>query len=121
MDEEIMNDDVIFSKVGELMTQLEKNQRLQELATSNGLDIKNTIKLTDENVENVAVSVISLLLAKRSNDPRYKTLVQAGLQKRTVKADIINSYKNQAIQVIKRYKAGNMVKQLSQQADVYNV
>lgn len=106
MNEEINvhEDDEIFSKVEELMNRLTKNQKLQSLAEKNGLDVKNSIKLTDDSINNVAISVISLLLAKRNNDSRYKTLVNTGIQKRTLKTEIINDYKAQSIQLINRYK-----------------
>jgi len=107
MDEnmDFMNDEEIFSKVDTLMNRLKKNQELQELSERNGLDVKNTVRLTDDALNNVAVSVVSLMLAQRSGDPRYKKLTLTGLQKRSLKADIINSYKNQANQIIKQYKS----------------
>jgi hypothetical protein len=101
----VNEDEEIFSKVEELMNRLTKNQKLQALAEKNGLDVKNSIKLTDDSINNVAISVISLLLAKRSNDSRYKTLVNTGIQKRTLKTEIINDYKAQSIQLINRYKS----------------
>lgn len=100
----ILTDDLIFSKVKELMNKLKSNQQLQKLAETNGLDVKNSIKLTDDSINNVAISVISLLLAKRADDVRYKKLVHTGIQKRSLKAEIINTYKNQANQLIERYK-----------------
>lgn len=108
MDENVTNisDEVIFSKVGELLNKLKSNQQLQELAEKNGLEVKNTVKLTDDTINNVAISVVSLLLAKRENDPRYRKLVNAGIQKRSLKTEIINTYKNQANQLIERYKSG---------------
>ena len=108
MDENVTNisDEVIFSKVGELLNKLKSNQQLQELAEKNGLEVKNTVKLTDDAINNVAISVVSLLLAKRENDPRYRKLVNAGIQKRSLKTEIINTYKNQANQLIERYKSG---------------
>lgn len=102
----IISDDDIFSKVNELMTKLKSNQQLQEIAEKNGLQVKNSVKLTDDTIENVAVSVISLLLAKRDNDPRYRNLVRMGMEKRSLKTEIINTYKNQANQLIERYKNG---------------
>lgn len=107
MDENVTNisDEVIFSKVGELLNKLKSNQQLQELAEKNGLEVKNTVKLTDDTINNVAISVVSLLLAKRENDPRYRKLVNAGIQKRSLKTEIINTYKNQANQLIERYKS----------------
>ena len=108
MDENITNisDEVIFYKVGELLNKLKSNQQLQELAEKNGLEVKNTAKLTDDAINNVAISVVSLLLAKRENDPRYRKLVNTGIQKRSLKTEIINTYKNQANQLIERYKSG---------------
>lgn len=108
MDENVTNisDEEIFSKVGELLNKLKSNQQLQELAEKNGLEVKNTVKLTDDAINNVAISVVSLLLAKRENDPRYQKLVNTGIQKRSLKTEIINTYKNQANQLIERYKSG---------------
>ena len=108
MDENVTNisDEEIFSKVGELLNKLKSNQQLQELAEKNGLEVKNTVKLTDDTINNVAISVVSLLLAKRENDPRYQKLVNTGIQKRSLKTEIINTYKNQANQLIERYKSG---------------
>lgn len=100
---DFMNDDEVYSKVSTLMQQLDKNQQLQDLAESNGLDVKNSIRLNNDTKRNVAVAVVSLELARRSNDPKYHTLTQTGLQKRRLKADIINTYKNQANQLINRY------------------
>lgn len=99
-----ISDDLIFSKVKTLMNRLKENQQLQELAKENGIDVKNTVKLTDDSINNIAVSVIALLLAKRDGDPRYAKLVHTGVQKRSLKTDIVNTYKNQANQLINQYK-----------------
>ena len=101
----IMTDEEIIEKVGELFSQMEANERLQKLATDNGLDVKNTISLTEEAKNNLAVTIVSLLLAKRDNDVRYTTLVKVGLQKRSIKTAIVNSYKDQAIALIDRYRS----------------
>ena len=104
MEENILqHDDDIFDKVSTLMKKLKQNQELQQLADDNGLDVKNTVKLTDDNIKNVAVSVISLLLSKRDGDDRYNKLVHTGVEKRSLKTEIINTYKNQAIQLLDRY------------------
>lgn len=100
-----MTDEEIIEKVGELFSQMEANERLQKLATDNGLDVKNTISLTEEAKNNLAVTIVSLLLAKRDNDVRYTTLVKVGLQKRSIKTAIVNSYKDQAIALIDRYRS----------------
>jgi hypothetical protein len=99
-----IDDEVIFSHVSTLMERLRSNQKLQQLAEDNGLDIKNSVKLTDDTIDNVAISVIALLLAKRDGDVRYSKLVQTGVQKRSLKTEIVNSYKSQAKQLIEKYK-----------------
>jgi hypothetical protein len=100
-----MTDEEIIMKVGDLFSHMEANERLQKLATDNGLDVKNTIQLTEEAKENLAVTIVSLLLAKRENDVRYTTLTKVGLQKRSIKTAIVNSYKDQAMELINRYKS----------------
>jgi hypothetical protein len=44
------------------------------------------------------------MLAKRSGDPNYKTMCSLGLQKRSLKAELINTYKDQAMQLINAWK-----------------
>lgn len=99
-----MSDDIIFSRVKTLLDKLRENQKLQELAEKNGLDVKNSLKLTSDTIDNIAVSKIALLLAKRSGDPRYIKLVHTGTQKRSLETDIVNTYKSQANQLIAQYK-----------------
>lgn len=106
---DIGNDEEIFSKVTALMEKLQKDQELQDLAERNGLDVKNAIRLSPTNQDNVAVAVTALLLAKNANDPKYRTLTQTGLQKRKLKAELINDYKDQALQLIQRYKDSKAV------------
>ena len=100
-----MSDEDIIKKVDVLFSKMEENERLQKLAKANGLDVKNTIELTEDTKNNLAVSIVSLLLAKRENDVRYKTLSRVGLQKRTLKTEIINAYKDKAMELISRYKS----------------
>ena len=95
-----MDNEVIFSKVQELLSKLEENQQLQKLVKENGLPVKNGVDLTEDTMNNIAVSVVSLLLAKQSGDPDYKRLVQTGVQKRSLKTELVNRYKNQANQLI---------------------
>lgn len=100
---QVDNDDKeIIDKAKTILTKLKQNQELQKLADSNGLDIKNSVNLTDDNIKNLTVSVISLMLAKNNADKRYKQLVQTGVQKRSLKTEIINTYKNQAIQILNK-------------------
>lgn len=97
-----ITDEMIFSHVKKTMNHLEETQQLQKLAKENGLDVKNVIDLTDDNKQLIAISSVSLMLAKRAADPRYDLLCRTGLQKRELKADIINSYKDEASQLINR-------------------
>lgn len=100
-----MSDEDIIKKVDVLFSKMEENERLQKLAKANGLDVKNTIELTEDTKNNYAVSIVSLLLAKRENDVRYKMLSRVGLQKRTLKTEIVNAYKDKAMELISRYKS----------------
>lgn len=95
------NHDAILKKVSTLFERMNQNRQLQELAENNGIDIKNSIKLTDDNMMNVAVTLVALSLAKEANDPRYKKLVNQGLQKRSLKLEIVNDYKKEANELIK--------------------
>lgn len=104
-----INDEEIFSKVKILMERIKKDQALQELSERNGLDVKNSIRLTDDTSNNIAVAVISLMLAKRAGDPKYKTLSRMGMEKRSLKTEIINTYKNQANQLIAKYNESLVV------------
>ena len=111
MDDEmmLMNDEEVFEKVKKLMDKLDRDQELHELAERNGLDVKSSIRLNPTNKDNVAVSVLALELARRSHDPKYRNLVQSGLQKRKLKTEIINQYKDQANSLIKKYRDSKSV------------
>lgn len=102
-----MENEVAFRKIEDVLSYLNKERELQNLAAENGIEVKNTIRLTDKDIDNYLVSVISLLLCQQADDARYKTLVQTGIAKRSLKAEIINNYKNQAIQLINLYKNKN--------------
>ena len=108
-DNDFMNDEEIFSKVTEIMNKLQQNQELQDLSERNGLDVKNSIRLNKETQDNIAIAVVSLLLAKKSNDPKYRKLTQMGLQKRHMKTEIINDYKASANQLIQKYRQSKSV------------
>jgi hypothetical protein len=101
----VIPDEAIFSRVEIMMNHLNQNASLQKLAKDNGLDVKNAYELTDENKQKVAVSSVALMLAKRAGDPKYDMLVRTGLQKRELKADIINSYKEEAKQLINKFES----------------
>ena len=98
----VISDDAIFSKVQNMLNHQKQTAELQKLAKDNGLDVKNSLELTDENKEKVAVASVALMLAKRAGDPKYDMLVRTGLQKRELKLDIINSYKDEAKQLINK-------------------
>lgn len=99
-----INNEVIIQKIGTIMSKLHENQKLQELASANGIDVRNTIHLTEETTNNIAVAVVALMLAKQSSDPDYSALVRAGMNHRKIKTELINKYKNQANQLIDAYK-----------------
>ena len=101
-----MTDEEIIMKVGDLFSRMEANERLQKLATDNGLDVKNSVTLTEEAKDNLAVTIVSLLLAKRENDANYKELVRVGIQRKSLRSAIVNSYKDKALDLIKMYKSG---------------
>jgi uncharacterized protein YihD (DUF1040 family) len=97
------NHDAIFARVQKLFERMHQNQKLQKLAKENGMDVKNNAELTDDTINNLAVSIIALSLAKDANDPRYGKLVNTGLQKRSLKIEIINDYKDEANRLIGEY------------------
>jgi hypothetical protein len=99
-----ITDETIIQHIGELMTKLRKDKELQTLARENGIDVQNTMDLTEDTIEIYVISVVSLMLAKRSGDPNYKTMCSLGLQKRSLKAELINTYKDQAMQLINAWK-----------------
>lgn len=105
MGDNVFTDDDIIQKVGTIMTKQTQNQKLQELAKSNGLDVRNTLQLTDDTTNIIVVSTVALMLAKRSQDSDYDALVRAGMQHRKLKTELINKYKDQANQLIERYKS----------------
>ena len=100
-----MTDEQIIMRVSDIFSQMEANERLQKLATDNGLDVKNNVTLTEEAKNNLAVTIVSLLLAKRDNDVRYTALTKLGLQKRSIKTAIVNDYKDRAIALVDKYKS----------------
>ena len=97
-------DNSFYMKAKELLDKLDKNQQLQQLASANGIDVKNSTKLTTSTKDNIATSVIALMLAKQNQDPRYNDLVRYGMDHRRTKVELINAYKDQANQIISRAK-----------------
>ena len=101
-------EDQMFAKVGELMIKLRKQKELQDLAEKNGVQV-NGIRYTDDTIMNIATSVIALMMARDEGDPRYRRLVDQGVQKRTLKVELINAYKDRANDLINRYDHGPIV------------
>lgn len=97
-------DNSFYVKAKELLDKLEQNQKLQQLASANGIDVKNSTQLNEATRDNIATSVIALMLAKQNNDPRYANLVRYGMDHRKTKVELINAYKDQANQIISRAK-----------------
>lgn len=97
-------DQSFYQKAKAMLDKIDQNQKLQQLASANGIDVKNSTQLNEATKNNIATSVIALMLAKQSNDPRYADLVRCGMDHRKTKIEIINDYKDQANQIISRAK-----------------
>ena len=97
-------DQSFYQKAKAMLDKIDQNQKLQQLASANGIDVKNSTQLNEATKNNIATSVIALMLAKQSNDPRYADLVRYGMDHRKTKIEIINDYKDQANQIISRAK-----------------
>jgi len=102
--DDIEND--VFAKVGELMVKLRKQKELQELAEKSGVQI-NGMRYTDDTVMNIATAVVALMIAKNEGDPKYRMLVDQGMKKRSLKAELINAYKAKANELINQYDHGS--------------
>ena len=98
-----ITEEQIFSLIGNIMARQKQNRQLQDLAASNGLDVKNTVKFTDDTNKVVTTSVVALALALQAEDPAYQHLCRAGLEHRSAKVALINKYKAQANQMIDKY------------------
>lgn len=101
-------DDEMFAKIGEMLVHYRKQKELQDLAEKNGVQI-NGIRYTDDSIMNIVTSVIALMMARNEGDPRYRQLVEQGMRKRSLKVDIINSYKEKANELINQYDHGPIV------------
>ena len=101
-------EDAMLAKVGEMLVHLRKQKELQDLAEKSGVQI-NGMRYTDDTIMNIVTSMVSLMLAKEEGDPRYARLVDQGMQKRSLKVEIINAYKDKANDLINRYDHGPIV------------
>lgn len=102
-----MNEQDIFNRIRLITDKLTQKQQLQSLAKSNGIEI-NELELTEDTVDAVVISVIALMLAKMNQDERYRKLCDFGMQKRSLKVEIINDYKQRANMLYNQFKTGNM-------------
>lgn len=99
-----MNEERILGIITQLMDKLSNTQRLQNLAKENGLAYKPVIDFSDEVIDNIVVSMIALTLASQAKDSRYDLLVRTGIQKRSLKTEIINDFKDEALHYLDLYK-----------------
>jgi hypothetical protein len=99
-----MDEERIMIIIGQLMDKMTENQRLQTLAKENGLTYKPIMDLSDTAIDDIITSMVALVLAKSVNDKDYELLVRTGIQKRSLKASIINKYKDQAGEYLNKYK-----------------
>lgn len=99
-----ITDEDMINRVSKIMNRLHENRELQQLAEEHGISSKNSVKLSNDTIDNIAVTTIALLLAQQAKDPKYQELVKVGMQKRELKFDIVNTYKSQANQILEKYK-----------------
>lgn len=109
-----MTDEMIIAKLNNFFAKYDQNKKLQDMAKENGLEVKNTIQLTKDTRDALAVSIVALILAKREHDSRYTHLARVGLEHRQLKASIINDYKDRAMELIARSKNDDSVIQIAQ-------
>ena len=102
-------DQSFYNRAKVILDKLDQNQKLQQLASANGIDVKNSTQLNEATKNNIATSVIALMLAKQNNDPKYADLVRYGMDHRKTKIELINAYKDQASQLIKKYRDSKSV------------
>lgn len=102
-----MDEQMIYNRIGTILQKMSQKKQLQSLAKSNGIEI-NELELTDDMTDAVVISVIALMLAKMENDERYRRLCDFGMQKRSLKVEIINDYKQRANMLYNKYKSGDM-------------
>ena len=110
-DDEIVQEsaeDDMFAKIGSMMVHYRKQKELQDLAEKNGVQI-NGVRYTDDSIMNIVTSVVALMMARNEGDPRYRQLVEQGMKKRSLKVEIINSYKDKANEMIGQYNHGPIV------------
>lgn len=98
-----MNEQVILDHIGVILNKMHQNKQLQSLAKEKGLPVKG-LELNDDTEKQLSISVVALMLAKMEGDGRYKRLSDMGMQKRSLKVEIINDYKDRANMLLNKYK-----------------
>lgn len=99
-------EDMVNAKIGEIMVRLHKQKELQDLAEKKGVQITG-MRYTDDRIMDIATATVALILARNSGDPKYARLVDQGIQKRSLKNELINAYKDQANALINQYNTGS--------------
>lgn len=100
-----MNEDRIMTIIGQLMEKMRSNQELQNLAKENGLSYKPVVDFDEATIDNIITTMVALTLASAANDKDYELLVRTGIQKRSLKVELVNKYKDQAISYLNKYKS----------------
>ena len=101
-----MDEQMIYNRIETILQKMSQKKQLQSLAKSNGIEL-NELELNDDTTDAVVVSVIALMLAKMDEDERYKQLCDFGMQKRSLKVEIINDYKQRANMLYNKFKNRN--------------
>lgn len=101
-----MDEQMIYNRIETILQKMSQKKQLQSLAKSNGIEL-NELELNDDTTDAVVVSVIALMLAKMDEDERYKKLCDFGMQKRSLKVEIINDYKQRANMLYNKFKNRN--------------
>lgn len=99
-----MNEEMIFQRIEKILERMNQKEQLQSLAKEKGLPI-NELELTNDTKDAVVLSVIALMLAKQEGDPRYRKLSDFGMQKRSLKVELINDYKQRANMLLNKYRS----------------
>lgn len=107
-----MNEEMIFQRIEKILERMNQKEQLQSLAKEKGLPI-NELELTNDTKNSVVLSVIALMLAKQEGDPRYRKLSDFGMQKRSLKVELINDYKQRANMLLNKYRSHGTPNQVS--------
>lgn len=107
-----MNEEMIFQRIEKILERMGQKEQLQSLAKEKGLPI-NELELTNDTKDAVVLSVIALMLAKQEGDPRYRKLSDFGMQKRSLKVELINDYKQRANMLLNKYRSHGTPDQVS--------